>query len=283
MVSVVSDKVVPEHKPAESGAAASQLAYGSQRMASPTGVNVGRAERGVSVVAGGALALYGLTRRSWPGLALAVAGGELAYRGVSGHCAAYQALGVSTTGKRISQGRIPNVEGVITVSRPPEELYRYWRNFENLPHFMEHLVSVKTFDDKRSHWVVKAPLGRTVEWDAEVVDGRPNEFIAWRSLAGADVANAGSVHFTRLPAERGTLVKVSLEYSPPGNVAGATMAKLFGEEPSKQIKGDLRRFKQTMEAGEMPTTSGQSSGRGMKLHNFFMPRRAPRGEEHGAS
>ncbi len=104
----------------------------------------------------------------------------------------------------------------------------------------------------------------TVEWDAEIINEKENEMIAWRSLEGADVDNAGSVHFEKAPNGRGTVVKVSLKYDPPAGVIGAAVAKLFGEEPSQQIQEDLRRFKQLMEAGEIPTTEGQSSGRAAK-------------------
>jgi len=149
----------------------------------------------------------------------------------------------------------------VVINRSPEELYRFWRDFQNLPRFMKHLESVEQTDERRSHWVAKAPAGATVEWDAEIVTDQPNEVIAWRSLEGADVENAGSVRFESLPAGRGTLVKVQLQYFPPAGAIGASLAKLFGEEPEWQIKDDLRRFKQVIEAGEIITTEGQSAGR----------------------
>ena len=125
---------------------------------------------------------------------------------------------------------------------------------------MRHLESVRTIDDNRSHWVAKAPLGQTVEWDAGTDEERENELIAWRSLPGADVVNVGSVQFSRASGGRGTQVTVKLEYSPPGGAAGAAVAKLFGEEPSQQVDDDLRRFKALMETGEIPTTDGQPAG-----------------------
>lgn len=139
----------------------------------------------------------------------------------------------------------------ITINRPVEEVYRFWRDFQNLPRFMSHLESVQVMDDKRSHWVAKAPAGATVEWDAEIIDDRPNEIIAWRSLEGADVDNSGFVRFLRAPGERGTEVRVEIEYNPPGGALGAGIAKIFGEAPEQQIKGDLNRFKQVMETGEV--------------------------------
>ncbi|HSE97611.1 MAG TPA: SRPBCC family protein [Blastocatellia bacterium] len=158
-----------------------------------------------------------------------------------------------------------------TVNRPPEELYRFWRNFENLPRFMTHLESVQTMSDKRSHWKARAPLGSSVEWDAEIVEDRPNEFIAWRSLEGADVDNSGWVRFDRAPGGRGTEVRVQIEYNPPGGALGAGVAKLFGEAPEQQIKGDLRRFKQVMETGEVVHSDAS-------IHRGMHPAKPPEGD-----
>lgn len=238
-------------------------------------VNVSQKERWASAIGGGALAVYGLTRGTLGGVALALIGGSLVYRGATGHCNVYEAMDVNTAtaeGDRprrnpnvsVASGHGIKVEKSVTIDRSPEELYTFWRNFENLPRFMDHLESVRIMDEKRSHWVAKAPAGTTVEWDAEIYNEKPNEMIAWRSLEGADVDNAGSVHFERAAGERGTVVKVSLKYDPPGGIIGATVAKLFGEAPEQQIQEDLRRLKQVMEAGEIPTTEGQSSGRAAK-------------------
>lgn len=149
----------------------------------------------------------------------------------------------------------------VTIDKSPEELYRFWRDFENLPRFMKHLRAVRVLDDKRSHWIADAPAGQSVEWDAEIINEAANELIAWRSLPGADIGNAGSVRFEPAPAGRGTEVKVNLEYDPPAGALGMAFAKLLGEEPAHQVADDLRRFKQLMEAGEIPTTEGQPSGR----------------------
>lgn len=232
----------------------------SKRSAS---INVGGAERKISTIGGAALALYGLTRGSLGGLALALVGGGLIYRGTTGHCSTYSALGVNTAkGKAgVAGNEGIKVEKSITIDKPANELYKFWRNFENLPHFMTHLESVKEMGERRSHWVAKAPLGTSVEWDAEIINEKENEMIAWRSLEGADVDNAGSVRFQPAAGGRGTEVKVSMEYNPPGGVVGAAVAKLFGEEPNQQVADDLRRFKQLMEAGAIPSTEGQSSGR----------------------
>jgi uncharacterized membrane protein len=162
------------------------------------------------------------------------------------------------------------VKKAITVNRPPEDVYRFWHDFQNLPRFMDHLESVQTTGDRRSHWKAKAPAGRPVEWDAEVVDDRPNELIAWRSLDGADVPNSGVVRFQPAPGDRGTEVRVELEYTPPGGPVGATIAKLFGEEPDQQVGEDLRHFKQVMEAGEVVFSEAT-------VHDHPYPARPPDG------
>jgi uncharacterized membrane protein len=154
-------------------------------------------------------------------------------------------------GKAAKEDIAVNVKKVITVERSPEELYSFWHNFENLPRFMRHLEAVQVTGPRRSHWKAKAPAGQTVEWDAEVVEDRPNEMIAWRSLEGAQVENSGSVRFVPATGGRGTWVQVELEYDPSGGKAGALVAKLFGEEPEQQVQDDLRAFKQVVETGEV--------------------------------
>lgn len=151
--------------------------------------------------------------------------------------------GRSTTGIHVTEA--------ITIKRPRSEVYGFWHNFENLPRFMVHLESVEVLDDKRSRWKAKAPAGTSVEWEAEIVEDRPNELIAWRSLPDASIPNLGTVRFREAPGNRGTEVLVELRYDPPGGKLGALIAKLFGEEPEQQVKGDLRRFKQVMEIGEI--------------------------------
>ena len=142
-----------------------------------------------------------------------------------------------------------HVEQSVRINRSPEELYRFWRNFENLPRFMNHLESVQTLDDKHSHWVTKAPLGNHVEWDAEITDEQENQFIAWRSLEGAVVPNSGSVSFSSSEYEKGTEVKVRLDYNPPGGMVGAVIATFFGEAPDQQLQEDLWRLKQEIQLG----------------------------------
>jgi uncharacterized membrane protein len=237
-------------------------------------VNVGRVERWLSMAAGGALAAYALKRREVPGGAAAIAGAALLYRGATGHCDVYQALGIdrgstasrygrgaiadrgSDTRSQLGGGRGIHVEESVSINRPLSELYRFWRNFENLPKFMNHLESVSIRDEGISHWVATGPAGTRVEWDARIINEVPHKVIGWQSLDGSSVSTAGSVNFDEDP--HGTRIAVHLQYNPPGGKLGAAVAKLFGEEPNQTIREDLRRLKQLMEAGETPTTQAAS-------------------------
>jgi uncharacterized membrane protein len=142
----------------------------------------------------------------------------------------------------------------VTINRPSAELFAYWRDFANLPSFMENVVRVERLDDRRSHWVVKAPAGKTVEWDAAITEEREGETIAWASEEGADVPNSGRVDFRHAGA-RGTVVSVAILYDPPAGLIGKVVAKLFQREPAIQARRDLRRFKQLMETGEIATAA----------------------------
>jgi len=160
-----------------------------------------------------------------------------------------------------SIAREVHIETSIAINKSPEELYVFWRDFRNLPLFMKNLESVTELDQSRSHWVAKSIGAAKVEWDAEVYNEIENELIAWRSLESADVVNAGSVRFQKAPAGHGTYVRVTVNYNPPGGKLGATVTHFLGAEPAQLIKEDLRRLKQMMEAGEIATIDGQSSGR----------------------
>ena len=142
----------------------------------------------------------------------------------------------------------------VTINRPAAELFAYWRDFSNLASFMENVVSIDTLDAKRSHWVVKAPAGKTVEWNAVVTDEAESSFIAWASEEGADVPNSGRIDFREAGA-RGTVVTATINYDPPMGVVGKVIAKLFQREPAIQARRDLRRFKQLMETGEVATAA----------------------------
>lgn len=148
----------------------------------------------------------------------------------------------------------------ITVNRRPEEVYAFWRDLENLPRFMIHLRSVRIIDRRRSHWVAEGPAGRAAEWEAEIVDDRPGELIAWRSTAGATVPNNGIVRFAEAPGGRGTEVRVQMRYDPPAGTVGVAFARLLGEHPDQQVRDDLRRFKQVLETGEVVRSEGSPEG-----------------------
>ena len=150
------------------------------------------------------------------------------------------------------------VERVTTINKPVAQVYSFWRNFENLPQFMRHLDAVETLDGNRSRWTARGPAGTTVTWEAEILQDRPDEWIAWRSLPGAQIENSGSVRFSAAPGARGTEVRVQLQYVPPAGALGRVIAKLFGEEPDQQVHEDLHRFKQLMETGEIPMSDGPS-------------------------
>lgn len=233
---------------------------------SRSGRNISGLEKWVSIAAGAGLAMYGLSRlRSngwlWTGL-----GGLLVRRGVTGHCDVYEALGVDTSPARsdtraaLGGSRGANVLESVTINRSIPELYRFWRNLENLPQFMRHLQSVEKMTDTISRWRAKGPAGVTVEWEAEIYNEVPDKLIAWRSLEGSTVISAGSVNFDDAGPGRGTRVTVHLQYSPPGGKLGAKIARLFGADAETEIREDLRRFKQLLEAGEVATTSGQPRG-----------------------
>jgi uncharacterized membrane protein len=196
-------------------------------------------------VLGSVLALYGARRRDMGGVVLAAVGGALAYGSFS-HPTRRAAV---------------HVRQAYTIGRPREELFAFWRNFENLPRFMRHLENVRIIDDRRSHWVACGPGNHLVEWQAEITQEVPGELIAWRSLHGSEIVHAGYVRFADAPGGRGTELYVSLEYSPPAGVIGAAVAKLFGADPEFQIREDLRSLRRFIETGEIPTTKGQPSGR----------------------
>jgi uncharacterized membrane protein len=224
-------------------------------------INVGKIERIASAVGGGALIGYAITNRSKSGIVLGLLGAGLLYRGATGQCEAYRSLGINTADDGAEEvAREVHVEKSVTINATAKELYRFWRDYENLPRFLENLESVTELDETRSHWVANGPGGKKVEWDAEIYNDKENEMIAWRSLPGSDITNAGSVHFEEAPGH-GTYVKVVLNYNPPGGKAAALFARLFGKEPGQLVEHNLRRLKQVAETGEIPTTEGQTSGR----------------------
>lgn len=147
--------------------------------------------------------------------------------------------------------RLARVKKAITINRPLEEVYRFWRDLANLPRFMAQIESIEVRDERRSRWVAGGPAGKRVEWDVEIIEDRPNERIAWRSASDGEVGGAGSVRFRRAPGGRGTEVVAEVGYHPPGGPIAAAVAKLIGEEPGRQVDGDLHRLKQVLETGEV--------------------------------
>lgn len=241
----------------------SSISFGELQERKQDGVNVGQAERVASTIAGGALIGYALVSRSKTAILCGIFGASLVYRGASGKCEAYRKLGINTAESEGSDeiAREIHVKKSIMINRPAEELYSFWRSFENLPRFMPNLKSVTEIDENESHWVATTPAGKTFEWDAEIYNDVPNEVIAWRSLSNSDVTHAGSVNFKPAPAGRGTCVEVTFNYNPPGGVAAVFIARLFGSEPGQIVEQNLRRLKQLFEAGVVPTIEGQTSGR----------------------
>ena len=222
-----------------------------------SGRNVGDIERWASVAAGAGLAMMGLTRRGAAGWITAGLGAALIQRGLTGYCHVYNALGFDSSAARDDTRRAlggsagVNVSECVTIARPIDELYRFWRNLENLPRTMQHLASVERLTETISHWRAKGPAGLTVEWDAEIINEVPNQVIGWRSLEGADVVSAGSVNFDE-EGEGLTRVTVRLQYSPPGGKAGAAFAQLFGRDAATEIREDLRRFRDQVQTTGIP-------------------------------
>jgi len=212
-----------------------------------------RPERLATAIGGAALVVWGankLSRDRHPlGALVATTGAGLIWRSTRGD-----------TRARLAGSRGINVEESFSINRPPQELYEFWRDLELLPRVIPELSSVRVIDARRSHWVAKGPAGFLIEWSADIINDIPNELIAWRTTEGSSVASAGSVHFERLSPGRGTVVRVKLQYDPPGGKLGAAFAWAFRDEPSTVIREGLRRFKQLMETGEIPTTQGQSRG-----------------------
>ncbi len=206
----------------------------------------------IAALLGGAFCLIsGLRRGGLVGTVLKLGGLGLLYRGQNGYRKLYDAIGVSLPQNPTGVGKFNvRVDSNIHVARPRAEIYRIWRNLENLPVFMEHLLSVHEIDDRRSLWVARAPAGTVIKWDAEIIKDVPDELIAWQSLEGSGVDNAGSVHFDDAP-EGGTDIRIVLRYDPPGDMLGVWIAKLFRNDPQAQIEQDLLRFKAIMEVGAM--------------------------------
>lgn len=187
---------------------------------------------------------------------MAVAGAVAGVLGLD----ALAAVATRRASKRAAEDRAVRVKAAVTVRRSREDVYRFWHDFQNLPHFMDHLEAVEPRGNGRSRWMARGPAGRTVEWEAELIEDRSHELIKWRSATGAQVQNEGRVEFTDAPGGRGTELRLDMSYAMPGGVLGATVAKLLGAEPERQVDDDLRRFKQVMETGMVIRSEGSPDG-----------------------
>ena len=225
-------------------------------------------ERVASVVVGLGLVGYGLRRRTVPALLLALVGGSILHRGLTGRSRAFALMGMT---------EVAGEQGIAfelstTLLKPREELYRAWRDFESHPHFIPHLLSVRNLEAGRSHWVFQGPAGVLLEWDSQVTEDTPGERIAWHTLPGSKLPHSGTVRFEDAPGGRGTRVHLALRYHVPGGRAAALVAKLLGEEPKQHLSRGLRQFKQLQETGEVATVDAQPHGHRSRLGKTLSPR-----------
>jgi uncharacterized membrane protein len=212
-------------------------------------IDLADVEHIAALVAGGLLYVCGTRKDGVPGILLKAAGLGFMWRGQQGYRSLYEALGFELPQKVSGIGKVNEwAKAEVIVERPREELYRIWRNFENLPVFMDHLVSVHEVTDRHSVWVARAPLGTVIKWDALIINDIENELIAWETLEGSGVDHAGSIHFDPLGDEI-TRVRVKLRYDPPADRLGILLARAFHLDPQREIQQDLRRFKAIMEVG----------------------------------
>jgi uncharacterized membrane protein len=205
-----------------------------------------------ALVGGGALAIFGLTRRSSAGWALAAAGGALAYKGL-------RATTSNGTQQSPRDDR-PELGSNILVNASPQDTFRLWRDLENAPRFMNHIESVNMLDERRSRWTAVGPMGAKLSWTAEITDERPGEYIAWRSLPGSDLNVEGRVEFKQAPGKRGTVVHSTMHYTLANRALRGAASGFVGQQAKFFMRQDLRRFKALIETGEIPTTRGQSHG-----------------------
>ncbi len=221
-------------------------------------ITAGDLEHIAAMLSGATLIAFGASRKSLLGLGLAALGVGLVVRGAQGYKRFLDIFGGERPRSKMDRSIL--VEKRIYVSKPPEEVYKFWRKLENLPRFFSHLDSVSEIDERLSHWVSNGPAGTVVEWDAEITRDVPNEMIGWQSLEGSDVDNAGSVRFLPGRVGDGTEVRVTLRYNPPGDMLGAAAARIFGADPAKQIETDLRRFKMLIDRDK----EGVDGGKGVR-------------------
>lgn len=219
-------------------------------------MNVGDIERVVSGLAGGALVMWGLRRRSLGGLALAAAGAELVRRGVTGHCMLYEWLG-----RDAAQTGPIEIESAVTIDRPAMDLYRAWCNPDTLSRVMGDFADVRSIGDRRWHWKARGPAGKDVEWESEISEQREGELLRWRSAGDATIPNDGEVRFHEAPQGLGTEVRLAMRFDPPGGALGRAAIKMLGPAPQRLAGRALQRFKRLTETGEIPVPPGKGTVR----------------------
>ena len=220
----------------------------------PPRVSIGTLERVAALTTATAVVAYGLSRRSLPGVCLAAVATPIAYRGLAGE---WPRAGNGHSPRAVTRDALGGKRGVhvresVRLEKPIDEVYRFWRNLENLPQFMNYLDAVIDLGNGRSRWLAKGPAGTQVKWDAEIINEVESQLIGWQSLPGGDLTIAGSVNFDTVRNGRSTQVSVHFQYAPPAGRAGSLIATIFGREPSQTVREDLRRLKQLLEAGEFP-------------------------------
>jgi uncharacterized membrane protein len=229
-------------------------------------INVGDAERWASAIGGSLLMAHGLRRGTFGGLALAMLGGALVYRGYTGHCQAYGALNIDTSGKHRADDEEHVHKGVLvkhttTINRTPLEIYEFVKDPANHHRYMEHVESVKAEDDGTFAWAIEGPMGSTWRFRSKHINEDPGHLVAWKTLPGGDIESAGAIRLEPSWDGRGTEVTMEINFEPPAGVVGLALGKLFGHDPDAQVRGNLRRLKNILEAGEVPTSEGRPSGR----------------------
>jgi uncharacterized membrane protein len=234
----------------------------SRRSSSPSSdSSLNQIEQLALVTLGGGLVTRGLQRRSLGGTVLALAGGALMYQVIKTNPQFAQAVGLRSA----KQSGVPvdalEIRRSITIGASADELYHVWRAPETLPRIMQHVAAVTIIDTNRAHWVLHAPLGQTLEWDTQVVEDRPGEYVGWESLPGAQLASAGSIRFRSAPGGRGTEVTLDVRFDPPAGALGEAVMKFLSAVPKALVGKALRQFKSLAETGEIPTTKHQPAAR----------------------
>jgi len=246
---------------------AQEVAYIQDDPRKPGYINIGQIERLLSTVGGEILLVYGWGRLDLKGLLVGLVGGGLFLRGITGHSYLYKALDISTVeespGTRKSlPGKGVQVSRSVTIERPAQELYRFWRDVEKAPLYMLNLESVTVTDNTHSHWIAHMPGGKTVEWDAEITQDQPGRLIAWRTVGKSLMGHQGQIRFEPAGHERGTVVTTEIDFPVFGGSLGSLLGKMFAHVPEQIAHENLRRFKALMEAGEIATIKGQPRGQG---------------------